>query len=114
MAYTTINKGASYFNTVLYTGDGASTLAITGVGFQPDLIWTKGRNIAAGSVLTDSNRGANKQLQSASTGIEESLTTAHKSFDSDGFTLGDNGNVNTGSKTYVGWNWLPQRLLKAL
>ena len=106
MAYTTINKGASYFNTVLYTGDGASTLAITGVGFQPDLIWTKGRNIAAGSVLTDSNRGANKQLQSASTGIEESLTTAHKSFDSDGFTLGDNGNVNTGSKTYVGWNWL--------
>ena len=85
MAYTTIDKGASFFNTVLYTGDGTSSKAITGVGFQPDFIWTKGRNVAAGSVLTDSNRGANKQLQTASNGIEESLTTAHKSFDSDGF-----------------------------
>jgi len=106
MAYTTIDKGSSFFNTVLYTGDGTTSKAITGVGFQPDLIWTKGRNIAAGSIISDSNRGANKQLQSASGAVEETLTTTHKSFDSDGFTLGNNGNVNTDTKTYVGWNWL--------
>ena len=29
-----------HFNTVLYTGDG-STQSITGVGFQPDLVWAK-------------------------------------------------------------------------
>ena len=33
------------FNIVTYTGNG-STQAITGVGFQPDLIWIKGRNFA--------------------------------------------------------------------
>jgi hypothetical protein len=42
MAYTTIKKPSDYFNTKLYTGTG-STLNITGVGFQPDLVWTKGR-----------------------------------------------------------------------
>ena len=36
MAYTTINKSTDYFNTKLYTGDGNSTQAITGVGHQPD------------------------------------------------------------------------------
>jgi hypothetical protein len=36
----TIADGSDYFNTVLYTGDG-STQAITGVGFQPDLVWIK-------------------------------------------------------------------------
>ena len=43
MAYTTINKGTDYFNTVLYTGNG-STQSITGVGFQPDWVWQKARN----------------------------------------------------------------------
>ena len=42
MAYTTINKSSDYFNTKLYTGNG-STNAITGVGFQPDWCWIKGR-----------------------------------------------------------------------
>jgi hypothetical protein len=45
MAYTNIKKSSDYFNTKLYTGTG-STLNITGVGFQPDLVWTKGREKA--------------------------------------------------------------------
>ena len=45
MAYTTIDKPEDYFNTVLYTGDGNSTQAVTGVGFQPDWIWIKNRFI---------------------------------------------------------------------
>ena len=32
-------------NTVLYTGNDVLH-AITGVGFQPDLVWIKGRNYA--------------------------------------------------------------------
>jgi hypothetical protein len=38
MAYTTINKGSDYFNTKLWTGNDG-TQSITGVGFQPDLVW---------------------------------------------------------------------------
>jgi hypothetical protein len=38
-----INKSSEYFNTKLYTGNG-STQSITGVNFQPDMVWTKIRN----------------------------------------------------------------------
>ena len=47
MAYTPINKSDDYFNTKLYTGDGTSSNAITGVGFQPDLTWIKPRSDAS-------------------------------------------------------------------
>ena len=105
MAYSSIVKPEDYFNTVLYTGNG-STQSITGVGFQPDWVWIKGRSVAAGSNLSDSVRGVNKQLQTASTAAEETLTTCVTAFDSDGFSLGSNGNVNTNSGTFVAWNWL--------
>ena len=104
MAWT-INNGKLYFNSVLYTGNGG-TQSITGVGFQPDWVWVKGRSVAAGSNLSDAVRGVNKQIQSASNAEEESLTTCVTAFGSDGFSLGSNGNVNTGSGTFVSWNWL--------
>ena len=44
MAYTTINKPSDYFNTKLYTGNGA-TQSITGVKFQPDWLWLKEENM---------------------------------------------------------------------
>ena len=102
--YTTINKSTDHFNTKLYTGTGSSN-AITGVGFQPDWVWIKGRSVAAGGNLSDVVRGVNKQLQSAGTFAEETLTTCVTAFDSDGFSLGSNGNVNGSSNTYVSWNW---------
>ena len=40
MAYAAISKPSLYMNPKLYTGTGA-THAITGVGFQPDLVWIK-------------------------------------------------------------------------
>ena len=30
-----------HFNSILYTGDGGTDQAQTGVGFQPDLVWGK-------------------------------------------------------------------------
>jgi hypothetical protein len=104
MAYSSIVKPTDYFNTVLHTGNG-STQSITGVGFQPDWVWIKGRSVAAGGNLSDVVRGVNKQLQSASNAAEEALTTCVTAFDSDGFSLGSNGNVNGSSNTYVSWNW---------
>ena len=43
MAYTTIDDPTIYFNTVLYTGN-TTQRSITGVGFQPDLVWFKNRS----------------------------------------------------------------------
>jgi len=104
MAYTTIDKSSDYFETKLYTGTG-SELALTGVGFQPDWVWIKERNGATNQMLTDSVRGATKTLHSQNADGESTDAQALKSFNSDGFTVGTDGDVNTSSDTYVAWNW---------
>ena len=102
--YTTIDDSGLYFNTKLYTGTGSS-LANTGVGFQPDWVWIKGRSGATEHVLTDSVRGVTKELSSDDTGAEETVAQGLTAFGSDGFTVGTDGSYNTSSATYTSWNW---------
>ena len=104
MAYTTINKSTDYFNTKLYTGNG-STQSITGVGFQPDWLWIKGRSGTNDHILQDVVRGATKSLESNGTSAETTSSTRVTSFDSDGFSVGSAGTNNTNSSNYVSWNW---------
>ena len=103
MAYTTIPKPTDYYNTKLYTGNGG-TQSITGVEHQPDLVWVKQRNGSAYHQLTDVIRGANSQAASNATGLGAS-NTCLTAFNSDGFALGSNGDVNGNNLTYVSWNW---------
>ena len=92
------------FNTVLYSGNN-STNPITGVGFQPDLIWIKNRDNANNHFLTDSIRGAGKYLIPDTTGAEDT-TARFNSIDSDGFTVStDTALLNNSSYDYVAWNW---------
>ena len=87
MAYTTINKSSSFMNPKIYTGTGSSN-AVTGVGFQPDLVWVKDRDAANWNCLMDAVRGVSKVIYSNSTDAEATVATLLTSFDSDGFTLG--------------------------
>ena len=102
----TIDDGSDYFNTVLFTGNGANDHAITGVGFQPDWVWLKGRNSADGNNLWDINRGVNNRLFTHNTNAELADTNSLKSFDSDGFTMDNDAGINGSGDTYVTWNWL--------
>ena len=112
MAYTTIDNPADYFNTILWTGNTSTTRSFTGVGFQPDWVWSKQRSTTRGHQLMDSVRGANKTLESHSTNAEgNQFSNGYlTSFDSDGFsaTQGSSAflNFNENSGTYVAWNWL--------
>ena len=45
-------------------------------------------------------------MQTNNTGAEYTAFSVHESFDTDGFTLGDNGQVNGSSENFVAWNWL--------
>ena len=94
------------FNTVLWAGTDASH-AITGVGFQPDLVWIKRRSSPDEShALYDSIRGVNKQLEANSTTAEATNTAPYEgftSFDTDGFTVDNNGATNRAPYSYVGW-----------
>ena len=105
MAYTTIDDPTQHFNTVLYTGDGNDGRTVTGVGFQPDFVWIKGRSEAEHHTLNDSVRGANNQIYSHLAYSNATDTDRLQSFDSDGFTLGTDVIVNQDTKTFVAWNW---------
>ena len=104
MAYSTIIKPTDYFNTKLYTGNG-STNAQTGVGFQPDWVWLKGRSNTGSNKLMDAVRGSSSSLCSNNSNAAEGADY-FSSFDSDGFTVATTSNdINANGQTYVGWNW---------
>ena len=102
-----IDKPNLHFNTKLYTGNG-STQSITGVGFQPDWVWVKERTSTSSHQLVDAVRGYNKRMFSNSASaeaVDSSPYNDFKSFDSDGFSIGNGGAVNENSQTYAAWNW---------
>ena len=112
MAYSSITKPSDHFNTILYTGDGTTSLAITGVGFQPDWVWIKRRNSGNPHFLNDIVRGATKDLRSDDTDAEttNNIYGILKSFDSDGFTVSvgstNGARANASGGTFASWNWL--------
>ena len=105
MAYISFQP-TDYFGTLLYSGN-SSTQALTGLGFEPDLIWIKNRDGGGGShdhYWFDQVRGTTKHLRSNTTNAEGTASGV-TSFDSDGFTLGSSDGMNESSRTFVAWNW---------
>ena len=102
------NQGDDYFNAVLYTGDGTSSRAITGVGFQPDFVWFKSRSNAVSHRLFDVLRNNSDTLITNSNNAESTgWTNDFQGYNSDGFTVGTGTglNLNTSAYTMVAWNW---------
>jgi len=104
MAYSSIDNGKNFFNTVLYTGNGG-TQNITGVGHKPDFNWIKCRSNTSDHALQDIIRGNTKSLQSNTSSADATVTNGVTAFTSDGFNLGAGGDVNTSGRTYCSWNW---------
>ena len=101
-------SAGSYFNVVTYNGNG-STKSVTGLGFQPDLVWIKYRDATSNNGLFDSVRGAGDSLTADTSNAKQTQTDSLTSFDSDGFSLGDNTeagpDVNYRTGSYVAWCW---------
>jgi hypothetical protein len=104
MAYTPINKPTDYFNTKLWSGN-SSTQAITGIGFAPDMVWGKQRTGTESHQLLDIIRGANNILVPNTVATAAADSQILNSFDSDGYTLGSQNQLNDTGYNYVGWNW---------
>jgi hypothetical protein len=114
---TSTTQADDYFNVVLWTGTGGGR-TITGVGFQPDFVWGKGRSGSATypNLVWDAVRGTNLNLTTNNTGAEENAVTGTGNGGigtsaSDGFTIvagtstADNLNALSPASTYVAWAW---------
>jgi len=105
MAYTTINKSSDHFNNLTYTGDASATQAQTGLNFSPNLVLIKNRDGSAEfSQIFDTIRGVTNVMSTGNNSTPADEATTLKSFDSNGFTVGNSGTVG-GSKNYTSWNW---------
>ncbi len=83
-----------------YTGNG-STQSITGLGFQPGWVLIKSATQVASWQLFDSARGATKGLNPNDSAAEFTNANMLTSFDTDGFSLGNQTSVNANTETYI-------------
>ena len=108
MAYTGIDDSSAYFQAQLYTGTG-SAASITNSGnsdLDPDFVWIKERADGLEHSLFDTVRGVQKRLIASTTAAENTDAQYLTAFNSDGFSVGTDNNVNQSSKTYVAWQWV--------
>ena len=105
MAYTTITKSTAHFDTNLYQANGSGK-TISGMEFQPSLVWTKNRDSASYiHAVVDQVRGGTKKLFPDNNNAESTDANAITAFTSDGYTFGSSGSFNNGTDDYVNWCW---------
>ena len=104
MAYSTISKSSLHFNNKLYTATG-SALSVTGVGFQPDLVWIKDRDSTGWHFWTDAVRGVTKTIFSNTNVAESTESGGLTAFGTDGYSIGTHSNINTNGNNVVSMNW---------
>ena len=100
------------FSVDTYTGNGSDDHSIVnGIDLSGEggLVWIKDRgNNNTNHSLFDTVRGVNKRLISHKTDADATVVNMFDSFNSNGFTLGqDNssGDVNTNNNSYIAWTF---------
>ena len=95
------------FSAVTYKGS-ATRHYIGGVGFSPDLVWTKSISTAGKqNIIVDKVRGGSKNVMSDSDEAENSNANRKLTLGAaDGYVIDSNsGHLNESDKTYASWNW---------
>ena len=112
--FRSADEDEPFFNTVLYDGTGVSN-PITGVGFQPDLVWIKRRDVTAlaDHYIVDTVRGngnntyknlASNEMQAEGTTTSSGITNS--TIVDGGFTMqGTGARTNANGSDYVAWCW---------
>ncbi|MDB4416888.1 hypothetical protein N9277_01335, partial [bacterium] len=96
------------FSTYLYTGNNSTQTIDNGIDLDGEggLVWFKRRSTSRTHVLIDTERGKTSYLQSnetvpAETGITNTIT----SFNSDGFSISDQQDINGNAETVASWTF---------
>jgi hypothetical protein len=109
----TIADPSAHMQTTVYTGNGTAIgsggLEVNQSGnstFQPDFAWIKNRTTSGNEHdLYDAVRGVTKAIFSSASSAEATVSEGLTSFDADGFTVGNRGEVNTSGNSMVAWQW---------
>ena len=107
--YTTIDDPSAHFQAIGWTGNDVDGRALTNDGnsnLQPDLVWLKAE-VGYNHFLVDSSRGTSVYLSSNTTTADTTWTDLVESFDTNGFTIGDDGGQvpNHTGNIFAAWQW---------
>ena len=92
------------FSTFLYKGTGSTQSMNNGIDLSSEgggMVWIKNREDAWGHALFDTERGVTKRLRVDENHAETTLSNSITSFNSNGFTIGSDGNINTSNEKHV-------------
>jgi hypothetical protein len=108
-----VNYIEEVFSCFLYTGTGASQTITNGIDLSTKggLVWIKDRTqggLDYEHALTDTVRGATKELQSNSTAAQTTNAGGLTSFGSNGFSIGNSVRYNQNTDNYVSWTFREQ------
>ena len=94
------------FNPYLYTGNGGNQSINTGIDLAGEggLLWIK-RRTAGEHNLYDTERGATHYLNTRSMYGQATHTNGMTSFDSNGFTVGNEADNNASNRDFVAWSF---------
>ena len=102
---------ADVFSTDLWTGTGAARTITNGIDFAGEggLLWLKWRSgggiSSSNHLLSTTERPVPNALFSNLTSSESTSSDRIEGFNSDGFDLGSNSQVNRSGANYVGWSF---------
>jgi len=95
----------------LFIGN-SSTQVLTNdidISNEGGLVWIKGVDQARENMLFDTERGATKYLRSNASNGESTISTSLTQFNSTGFTLGSDSDVNFSGERYASWTFRKAR-----
>jgi len=108
-AGSTLGYVEDVFSTYLYEGTGAAHTITNGIDLDGEggLTWIKTRNTGSSAwhSLSDTERGAGYILRSDLTNAQFFDTAEFTSFNSDGFTVGNDAQTNGSGRTYASWSF---------
>lgn len=99
---------ADVFNIDLIAGNGTSQSIVNGLPFstQGGLAWIKNRTSNRIHALFDTVRGATELISSSEQSAQSTESEGLTSFNSDGYSVGDEPFVNQSGQDLVGWSFI--------
>jgi hypothetical protein len=95
------------FSTYVYEGTGAALDIVNDIDLATEggMVWIKDREFGFGHAIYDTERGATKELATSDTNAELDNIDGLTSLNSDGFTVGNDGNVNLNGNDFASWTF---------
>lgn len=95
------------FSAYTYTGNGTTQTITNGIDLagQGGMVWVKSRSTTNGNVLYDTERGAANRLSSNVTNASANTSPSFTSFNSNGFSLNDAGDLNANGNSIASWTF---------